>query len=77
MNNMASETHQFVSMDTGIVLQCHGEESANEIAAMKQEILRLEQLLSRFIDSSDVSNINHAAGKTMVPVSESTFTVIK
>ncbi|WP_319756090.1 FAD:protein FMN transferase [uncultured Sphaerochaeta sp.] len=77
MNNKASETHQFVSMDTGIVLQCHGEESANAITAMKQEILRMEQLLSRFIDSSDVSNINHAAGKTMVSVSESTFTVIK
>lgn len=64
-------------MDTVIVLQCHGEESANAIAAMKQEILRMEQLLSRFIDSSDVSNINHAAGKAMVSVSASTFKVIK
>jgi FAD:protein FMN transferase len=41
-----------------------------------QEIRRLEQLLSTWIDTSEVSRVNRAAGRDAVPVSAETFEVL-
>ena len=42
-----------------------------------QEIKRIEQLMSPWIDSSDVVRINSSAGKEWVKVSPETIVVIK
>lgn len=41
------------------------------------EVARLEHLLSSYIDSSDITRINDAAGKAPVKVSDHTFRVIE
>lgn len=53
------------------------EDSNDAIAAGFQEIQRLEQLLSTWIDSSELSKVNAAAGKGAVKVSLETMAVVR
>ena len=55
------------------------DEEATRKAALRafQEIKRIEQLMSPWIESSDVVRINRSAGKEWVKVSPETFEVIK
>ncbi len=70
--------HQ-VSMGTVVEITLIGEEEASEKASLQafQEIKRIEQLMSPWIGSSDVSRINRLAGKEWVKVSPKTIDVIK
>ena len=69
-----------VSMGTFVEITLIGssEESTRKAAFQAfQEIKRIEQLMSPWIESSDVSRINQSAGKEWVKVSPETFMVIK
>jgi len=71
--------HQ-VSMGTviEITLLSEDEEAARKAALQAfQEIKRIEQLMSPWIGTSDVSRLNRSAGKDWVKVSPETFDVIK
>jgi len=56
-----------------------GDEEASKKAALQafMEIKRIEQLMSPWIESSDISRINRSAGKEWVKVFPETFDVIK
>src|SRR4030043_51419 len=61
-----------------ITLQTDDEEGAKKAALQAfQEIKRIEQLMSPWIGTSDVSRLNHSAGKGWGKVSQDTFKVIK
>jgi len=61
-----------------ITLVGDDEEGAKKAALQAfQEIKRIEQLMSPWIDSSDVTRINQSAGKEWVKVSQETLRVIK
>ena len=71
--------HQ-VSMGTVVEITLIGDDSeaANQAALRAfQEIKRIETLMSPWLDSSDVTRINRAAGKEWVKVSPETMEVIK
>jgi thiamine biosynthesis lipoprotein len=71
--------HQ-VAMGTVVEITIVGEdEEAAKKAALQafQEIKRIEQLMSPWIESSDVSRINQSSGKEWVKVSPETFKVIQ
>ncbi len=71
--------HQ-VSMGTVVEITIIGEdEEAAKKATLQafQEIKRIEQLMSPWIESSDVSRMNQSAGKEWVKVSQETLKVIK
>lgn len=71
--------HQ-VAMGTVIEITLIGdhEEQANKAALQAfQEIKRIETLMSPWIDSSDVTQINRAAGKEWIRISPETIQVIK
>jgi thiamine biosynthesis lipoprotein len=71
--------HQ-VSMGTVVEITIVGEDEEEEKKATLQafqEIKRIEQLMSPWIESSDVSRINQSAGKEWVKVSQETLKVIK
>ena len=71
--------HQ-VSMGTVVEITLIGDdgEAANQAALRAfQEIKRIETLMSPWLDSSDVTRINRAAGKEWVKVSPETMEVIK
>lgn len=61
-----------------ITLQGNDEEAASKAALQAfREIKRIEQLMSPWIGTSDVSRLNHSAGKEWVKVSPETFDVIQ
>ena len=61
-----------------ITLQTDDEEGAKKAALQAfQEIKRIEQLMSPWIGTSDVSCLNRSAGKDWVKVSPETFNVIQ
>lgn len=55
------------------------DEAATQKAALRafQEIKRIEQLMSPWIETSDVSRLNRSAGKEWIKVSPETFDVLK
>ena len=63
-------------MSTEITYKVFGENAASAVAEAKAALLRLENILSRFIPGSDVSIINQNAGKGYVNVSSETFEVL-
>jgi thiamine biosynthesis lipoprotein len=78
----ASKLYKFqqVAMGTAIEITLIGnnEEAANKAALRAfQEMKRVEQLMSPWIESSDVFQINHSAGKEWVRISHETLAVIK
>jgi len=61
-----------------ITLQTDDEEGAKKATLQAfQEIKRIEQLMSPWIGTSDVSHLNRSAGKDWVKVSPETFDVIQ
>jgi thiamine biosynthesis lipoprotein len=61
-----------------ITLQDHDEEAARKATLQAfQEIKRIEQLMSPWIETSDVSRLSRSAGKDWVKVSPETFDVIQ
>ncbi len=71
--------HQ-VAMGTVIEITLIGddEETANKAALQAfQEIKRIETIMSPWIDSSDVTQINRSAGKEWIEISPETIQVIK
>jgi thiamine biosynthesis lipoprotein len=71
---------QQVSMGTAIEITLIGnnEEAANKAALRAfQEMKRVEQLMSPWIESSNVFQINRSAGKEWVRISHETLAVIK
>ncbi|MGN0513209.1 MAG: FAD:protein FMN transferase [Lachnospiraceae bacterium] len=50
----------FIAMDTIMSITCYGKESADAVSAAKEEILRLDNLLSAESENSEVSLINSA-----------------
>jgi thiamine biosynthesis lipoprotein len=63
-------------MSTEITYKAFGENAASAVAEAKAVLLRLENILSRFIPGSEVSMINQNAGKGYVNVSTETFEVL-
>ena len=71
--------HQ-VAMGTSIEITLQGgdEEVSQKVALQAfEEIKRIEQLMSPWIETSDVSRLNRSAGKEWVKVSLETFEVIQ
>ena len=61
-----------------ITLQTDDEEGAKRATLQAfQEIKRIEQLMSPWIGTSDVSRLNRSAGKEWAKVSQETFDVIQ
>src|SRR4030065_982110 len=72
--------YQQVAMGTviEITLQTDDEEGAKKATLQAfQEIKRIEQLMSPWIKTSDVSRLNRSAGKEWSKVSPETFDVIQ
>ena len=67
------ESVQLFAMDTVMDLTAYGENAAAALTDASREINRLERLLSRTIDTSEISQIN--AGGT-VTVSEETASLL-
>ena len=63
-------------MSTEITYKVFGENAASAVAEAEAALLRLENILSRFIPDSEVSMINQNAGKEYVDVSSETFEVL-
>ncbi|NCC64315.1 MAG: FAD:protein FMN transferase, partial [Spirochaetia bacterium] len=72
----AIEKH-FSLMNTLGSCKIFGAEAEEAFLAMKAELCRLEDLLSRYQRHSDVSKINRAAGRKAVKVDRATFEVLK
>lgn len=60
-NQSAEET--FLAMDTAIRLTAHGGKAERAVEQGENQLMELEQLLSRTLEDSDVSRINAAAGE--------------
>ena len=71
----ACATH--FGMGTLMAHQLHGASAQDCLAAARAELTRLEELLSRFIPSSDVSRINRSAGVGSEQVSADTLAVLE
>ncbi len=63
-------------MSTEITYKAFGENAAPAVTQAKAALLRLENILSRFIPGSEVSVINKNAGKGYVNISSETFEVL-
>lgn len=67
-------------MGTGVIIKVVGNDRAEMDRAVKEafeEISRLEQIMSNFIPTSELSRINQQAGKAPVVVSRDLFSVIR
>ena len=63
-------------MGTKIMHKAYGENPRRAIAAVQAELKRLERLLSRFDEGSEISKINRAAGIAKVKISRETFNLL-
>jgi len=67
-------------MDTFVEISCYASnerEAREAISQAFKEITRIEKLLSRFYEESDISKINRAAGGKSVKISAETFGLIR
>ena len=67
---------QSFNMGTVIINHVTAENPQQVLHEAEDEISRLNRLLSRFDDASDISRINHQAGRLPVQVSEETFQLL-
>ena len=63
-------------MGTRITHKAYGENPRRALAAVQAELKRLEKLLSRFEEGSEISKINRAAGLARVKISRETFSLL-
>lgn len=75
LSDGASVSHE--GMGTAISHQAHGGRAEEALEAARIEAGRLEGLLSRFLEGSDVWRINRAAGGEAVPVAPETLQVLR
>jgi thiamine biosynthesis lipoprotein len=68
---------EFFAMNTLMSIEVRGAEAEAAVAAGRDEVYRLERLLSRTDPKSEVSAINTAAGSEWTEVSEETFSLIQ
>ncbi len=66
----------FVAMDTYIALTVYGKSAESAAKAAKEEVMRIESLMSATDPDSEVSKINEKAGET-VTISDDTEKVIR
>ena len=64
-------------MDTQVTQQVYGTDAEKASEAVNQRLSELEQLLSLYVESSEISKINENAGKTPVKVDTYTFELLK
>ena len=62
----AQESIQVLAMDTVMILSAYGRESTSAVYDAEEEIYRLEALLSRTREDSEVSKLNGAPADTPV-----------
>ncbi|MBN1892304.1 MAG: FAD:protein FMN transferase [Clostridiales bacterium] len=67
----------FFAMNTYMTIEVRGKEAKEAVDAGRDEVYRLERLLSRTDPDSEVSAINDAAGMTWTKVSNETFLLIQ
>ena len=67
---------QSFNMGTVIINHVTAENPQQVLHEAEDEINRLNRLLSRFLEKSDISRINHLAGCSPVQVSEETFRLL-
>lgn len=77
MTNSEALDYAFRGMGTEMLNRAYGEKAKMALEAVEREALRLERLLSRFIDDSDITRINASAGKRSERVSTETLRIIK
>lgn len=63
-------------MNTEITYRVFGENAQQALLSGKDEIMRLENILSRFIPQSEISKVNKAAGKGCVNLSADTYNLL-
>lgn len=63
-------------MDTIISLRIYGERAKYVFKKVKAELFKLEKKLSRFMRDSDISRINHSAGKDYADISVETCDIL-
>lgn len=71
-----SATTNFFAMNTYMMITAYGKEADLAVEAAKTRVYELENLFSRTIDTSEVSQVNQNAGIMPVRVSADTFAVI-
>ncbi|MEG1918381.1 MAG: FAD:protein FMN transferase [Oscillospiraceae bacterium] len=69
-------TAELFAMDTVMTLSATGDGAAEAIAAAQKEIGRLEELLSRTRDSSEITAVNHSDGRP-VPISGELYVLLE
>src|SRR6056297_459545 len=67
---------QVFNMGTVIINHVTAENPQQVLGEAEEEINRLNHLLSRFEETSDISRINHQAGCSPVQVSDETFQLL-
>jgi thiamine biosynthesis lipoprotein len=72
------ENYQVVQYAMGTVMSHHaiGDNARERLNAVQAEVIRLENLFSRFIPGSDISRINHSAGIRRELVSRETYDLL-
>lgn len=72
-----SAKDEFFAMNTLMSIEVRGADAEAAVAAAREEVYRLERLLSRTDPQSEISAINAAAGAEWTEVSEETFLLIQ
>lgn len=65
-----------IGMSTVMTHQAYGRNSDKALKAVRKESKRLEELLSRYKQGSEISNINRLAGQGCVKVGKDTYQVL-
>ena len=68
--------NQVFNMGTVIINHVTGEHPQSVLHEVQDEISRLNRLLSRFVEASDISRVNRGAGRSPIKVSEETFQLL-
>ncbi|OQB24476.1 MAG: Thiamine biosynthesis lipoprotein ApbE precursor [Firmicutes bacterium ADurb.Bin182] len=75
MQSAAAASESF-GMNTGISYRVYGENSEQALSYAKSELSRLESMLSRFIQNSEISRINMLAGSGRVKINCETLEIL-
>lgn len=62
-----------LGMSTVMTLRAFGKHAEESLSAVRDEVVRLENLLSRYLPGSEISRINRSAGMTCDMVSDDTY----
>ncbi|MDF2988152.1 MAG: rane-associated lipoprotein involved in thiamine biosynthesis [Eubacterium sp.] len=73
---METLQNKYLGMNTVMTHRAFGKHAGIALGAVRNEALRLEELLSRFIPRSDISRINSSAGIKYEKLSNETYEVL-